>query len=83
METEITKIVLRSANLSVPDEELHRNSDLFALGMSSLATVDVMLAIENAFDVEFSNEHLCRKTFRSIDSLMSVVTELKQEQTSP
>jgi len=83
MEQQIRSILETSAHLGVPVQGLDANSDLFALGLSSLATVDVMLAIENAFDVEFSDEYLCRKTFRSIASLTSVVAQLKRQQAVP
>lgn len=80
MESEIKRIVVSSAHLSVPAENLDTTSDLFALGLSSLATVDIMLAIENAFDLEFSDEYLSRKTFRSIGALTAAVAELKRKQ---
>jgi len=80
LESEIKRIVVSSAHLSVPAENLDTTSDLFALGLSSLATVDIMLAIENAFDLEFSDEYLSRKTFRSIGALTAAVAELKRKQ---
>lgn len=61
--------------LSRPVEALTESDDLFAAGFTSHATVNVMLAIEDALDVEFPDELLNRTTFASIDSLANAVAE--------
>jgi acyl carrier protein len=54
--------------------ELHDDADLFAAGFTSHATVNVMLAIEDALGIEFPDELLNRSTFASIDALAHAVS---------
>ncbi|MFJ2980444.1 acyl carrier protein [Curtobacterium sp. NPDC087082] len=44
-------------------------ADLYALGLTSHATVNVMLAVENELDVEFPDAALHRSTFATIESI--------------
>jgi acyl carrier protein len=53
--------------------------DLFRAGMTSLATVSVMLAIEDECGVEFPDTMLRRSTFESVSSIRSAVVELLTE----
>jgi acyl carrier protein len=73
----IRRIVARHGNLSVSVESLKDDGDLYLAGLTSLAAVNVMLAIENHFDIEFSDAKLNRTTFSSFESLAEVVAELK------
>lgn len=50
--------------------------DLYAAGLTSLATVGLMLALEDRFDVEFTEAMLSRGTFRSIASIAEAVSKL-------
>jgi acyl carrier protein len=50
--------------------------DLYAAGLTSLATVGLMLALEERFDIEFSEAMLSRGTFRSIGSIAEAVSKL-------
>jgi acyl carrier protein len=69
--------VLRDhARLPVDVEKLGVEADLFAAGMSSHASVNVMLALEDAFDVEFPDAMLKRSVFESIAAIDAAVTEL-------
>ncbi|AOY95135.1 acyl carrier protein [Cupriavidus sp. USMAA2-4] len=80
MKATIRSILGEVARLDVPLDSLEDKSDLYEAGLSSLATVHVMLAIENAFDIEIPDRMLTRQLFRSIDSLAAAVEQLKQEQ---
>jgi acyl carrier protein len=53
--------------------DLSDEADLFAAGFTSHATVNVMLAIEDALGIEFPDELLNRSTFVSIDALAHAV----------
>lgn len=72
----IRNILEKNAKLSVPVKELSDESDLYNAGLSSLATVSVMLALEDEFDIELPDNMLSRKTFESIASIIEVVEEL-------
>lgn len=74
---QIRQLLAAHARLLVPVEQLTDDSDLYEAGLTSLSTVNLMLAIEEHFDVEFLDRMLGRKTFGSIRSLSDAVTELR------
>jgi acyl carrier protein len=47
--------------------------------MTSHASVNVMLALEDAFDVEFPDEMLRRSVFESISAIGAAVATLKTQ----
>ncbi len=75
-EDAIRTILAEHSKLSVDMNTLNNNSDLYEAGLTSLTTVNVMLAIEDHFDVEFEDSMLSRETFQSVDSLVETVQEL-------
>jgi acyl carrier protein len=77
MENDIRDILNEVGKLSEPADKLGNEADLFAAGLTSFATVNVMLAIEEQFDVEFPDRLLRRESFRSIAALTRVVAEIK------
>ena len=77
MEDQLRDILRRFGRLSINADMLGRDDDLFDAGLSSLATVNIMLAVEEAFDVEFPDHLLTRRSFQSISMLENVVTSLK------
>ena len=56
--------------------KLTEEADLYSNGMTSHATVNVMLALENAFDIEFPDRMLRSRVFGSIGSIRAAVEEL-------
>lgn len=57
-------------------DRIGESDDLFAAGVTSHQTVQIMLALEDEFDVEFPDTMLTRSTFTSIDSMVRAVGEL-------
>ena len=55
---------------------LAADDDLYQYGMTSHASVNVMLALEGAFEVEFPDHMLKRSVFCSIASIERALTEL-------
>ena len=72
----VRNILKKNGRLSVPVKDLADDGDLYNAGLTSLATVSVMLALEDEFDIEIPDNMLSRKTFESIDSIIEVVEEL-------
>ena len=72
----VREIVGQHARLSVPVQNVSDDGDLYSAGLSSLATVELMLALEEQFDVEFPDSMLSRKTFGSIAALSDAIAEL-------
>ena len=57
-------------------DPLADDADLYAAGLSSHATVNLMLALEEAFDVELPDRLLKRKTFSSINAIAEALAEI-------
>ncbi|MBE0684206.1 MAG: acyl carrier protein [Anaerolineales bacterium] len=74
----VREILLKTGRLSVPVEQLADDSDLYIVGLTSLATVGLMLALEEEFDIEIPDAMLGRKTFASIGSIVEVVQRLNR-----
>ena len=73
---QIRPLLAAHARLLVPVDQLADDSDLYAAGLTSLSTVNLMLALEDRFDVEFSERMLHRRTFTSIASIRACLQEL-------
>lgn len=78
LETEATiRAVLRDhGRLKQDVSALDAGADLYQSGMTSHASVNVMLALEGAFDVEFPDHMLKRNVFSSISSIQRALGEL-------
>ena len=74
--SDIRQIVAQHGRLAADVSELDNDSDLYQAGLTSLATVNLLLAIEDHFDIEFPDELLNRRTFQSIDALSEAVASL-------
>ena len=72
----IRDILAKHGRLSTDVLELEAESSLYQAGLTSLATVGVMLALEEHFNVEFPRSMLSRKTFESMESIAAAVGEL-------
>jgi acyl carrier protein len=77
VQEEIRNLIGKHARLSGDVGSLSNLSDLYAAGLTSLTTVNLMLALEDHFDIEFPDRMLVRKTFESIQSLSEAVEALK------
>ena len=72
----VRRVVDTHAKLTTPAAALADDADLYAAGMTSHASVNVMLAIEDAFDIEFPDALLTKSTFCSIGSINAAVEGL-------
>ena len=52
------------------------DDDLYEAGMTSHASVNVMLGLEDSFDIEFPDELLRRGTFQTIRAIDTAVSGL-------
>ena len=76
METEIREILAEHARLPVDMASLDDDADLYQSGMTSHASVSVMLALEDAFDIEFPETMLRKSTFESVSAISAALTSL-------
>ncbi len=58
---------------------LSDDANLYEAGLTSFASVQLMLAIEEEFDIEFPETMLTRRTFSSIAGIAGAVCEITRE----
>jgi acyl carrier protein len=76
--TDGIRVVLKEhGRLSVLAETLAEDENLYLAGMTSHASVNVMLALEGKFDIEFPDRMLTRSVFQSIAAIRIALEELK------
>jgi acyl carrier protein len=75
----VREIVAEHGRLSVDVASLNDGDSLYEAGMTSHASVNVMLALEDAFDVEFPDEMLKRSVFESVASISEALTQLEAQ----
>jgi acyl carrier protein len=73
---EIRAIIRDHAHLSGAIDTLTNETDLYQAGMTSHASVNVMLALEGKFGVEFPDHMLRRSVFESIAAIRAALEEL-------
>ncbi len=76
---QIREIIKDHARLPGDAAELSPDADLYQAGMTSHASVNVMLALEDHFDVEFPDRMLKRSVFESLSSIAAALEELRVE----
>lgn len=72
----IRNILKEHGRLTKDALALGEADDLYQAGMTSHASVNVMLALEGEFDVEFPDHMLKRSVFESIGAITSAIDEL-------
>ena len=73
----IRRILKEHGRLSKDADTLGPDSDLYEAGMTSHASVNVMLALEGEFDIEFPDHMLTRSVFESIAAIDAAIGELQ------
>ncbi|MEJ2768387.1 acyl carrier protein [Mycetohabitans sp. B46] len=80
MNSKLRAILAQWADLDVPIASLPDDASLYDAGMSSLAAVKILMAIENAFNVEIPDEWLTRELFTSVASLSQAIKQLQSDE---
>ncbi|MDF2691853.1 MAG: acyl carrier protein [Labilithrix sp.] len=76
MKEKIREILRQHGKLGTDVTALPDNGDLYEAGMTSHASVNVMLALEGQFDIEFPDRMLKRSVFQSISAINAAIEEL-------
>ena len=76
MNEQIRAILKEHGRLAVDVASLKDDSDLYEAGMTSHASVNVMLALEGEFDVEFPDHMLKPRAFESVAAIKILIDEL-------
>jgi acyl carrier protein len=74
----IRNILKQHGRLSKEVEGLADGADLYQAGMTSHASVNVMLALEAEFEIEFPDHMLRRDVFASMIAMSLAIQELLQ-----
>jgi len=76
---QIREVIREGGALPVDIATLDDSDDLYAAGLTSHATVNLMLGLEEKFDIEFPDRLLRRRTFESVAAIGAAITELLDE----
>ena len=76
LDDRIRRIVGEHGRLSLDIAQLRSDASLYQAGLTSHASVNLMLAIEESFGIEFPERMLRRRTFESVASIADAVAEL-------
>ncbi|QEC46897.1 acyl carrier protein [Baekduia soli] len=76
MSAAVREILKEHGRLAVDLDSLADDASLYEAGMTSHASVNVMLALEDAFDIEFPDEMLKRSVFESVASITDALQAL-------
>jgi len=69
----VRSVLKQHAKLTVDAAGLADNDDLYAVGLSSFSTVQLMLALEEEFNIEIPDKMLNRRSFESVAAITGVV----------
>lgn len=72
----IRRVISEHAHLPVDISTVDDDTDLFQVGMTSHASVNVMLGLESAFDIEFPDAMLKRSVFQSVSAIRAAISRL-------
>jgi acyl carrier protein len=76
MDELIREVLVQHGRLGVDVTRLGDQADLYEAGLTSHSSVNVMLGLEDAFDVEFPERLLRKSTFASVSSIRTALGEL-------
>ncbi|WP_026363073.1 acyl carrier protein [Methylopila sp. M107] len=80
MKTTIREILTKHGRLPAPVDGLKDTDDLHAAGLTSFGSVEVMMALEEAFGIEFPDRMLNRRNFSSISAIEQAVMTVQAEE---
>ena len=73
----IRQVIQDHGHLPVDVATLGDDADLFQAGMTSHASVNLMLGLEAAFDIEFPDAMLKRSVFQSVSAIAAALEQLQ------
>lgn len=79
IESKVRDVLAARAQLPIDVISVAANQSLYDSGMTSHATVKVMLGLEDRFDIEFPDSMLQRSVFDQISSIAIAIKKLLSE----
>ncbi|WP_342358902.1 acyl carrier protein [Terrarubrum flagellatum] len=80
MKAKIRDILAKHGRLPVSIDTLGDQDDLHAAGLTSFGSVEIMMALEEAFNVEFPDRMMNRRNFASVAAIESALQSLMHPQ---
>lgn len=79
IETTVRSVLADQGKLSEDAQSIAVDADLYRAGMTSHASVNVMLGLEDEFGIEFPEERLTKATFTSVQSITEAVEAIQND----
>lgn len=79
MKAKIREILAKHGRLPVAIETLGDTDDLHAAGLTSFASVGLMMALEEAFDIEYPDRMMNRRNFASVAAIEGALEQIRQD----
>lgn len=76
IDAKIREVLDGHAKLRAAAADLAADDDLYRAGLTSHASVSVMLALEDGFEVEFTDDMLRKSTFQSIAAIRQALLQV-------
>ena len=76
IDTRIRAVLAEYGRLTASPETLDADMDLYQVGMTSHASVNVLIGLEAEFDIEFPDAMLTRSGFSSIAAIRAALLTL-------
>lgn len=76
MDEKIRSVLAEHGRFPIDVTTIGDDDDLFQAGMTSHASVNVMLALEEEFDTEFPESMLNKSTFESVTAIRTALAGL-------
>lgn len=73
---EVRQVLASHGQMPVDVTALNDDSDLYQNGLTSHASVNVMLALEDHFEIEFPDSLLRKSTFQSVREISQALESL-------
>lgn len=75
IEHRVKQVIIRTLSLEVTPEEIDDEDALFGggLGLNSMATIELIVGLEEAFDLEVPDEDLRVELFESVKTMADYV----------
>ena len=77
MKTTIRDVLAKTGRLPVDIATLADEADLHEAGLTSFASVNLMMALEEAFDIEFPAKMMNRRHFASVNAIEEAICAIK------
>ncbi|MEZ2223799.1 acyl carrier protein [Rhizobium sp. RCC_161_2] len=79
MNETIRELLTQIADIARPVGEITDDADLYSAGLSSFASIQLMLGLEDRFDIEFPEHSLNRKSFASIKAIEQTISQILKD----